>query len=515
MVDGLARACRRMSWLGRSFAAKLSLLLVVFLAVPGILYGQFRAVDAERTGILLRSVQEEGRLIALGLSPRLERFEAKSAAALSEEVERIADGRVNVRVLFRPRTAASPQAFYYVASAPPVSIEHLEQERRELVRTAILSRLGDACEGDLAQVARYTNPAGREEILTSLVPVTVKAGCWVVITSHATASLLGSSIGRPYWMTPEVRLAAAIYVLMASIVISLFVAVWRNMRRFQRAARDIRTGRGEGASFAALNRVPELAEVAGEFDRLVRALKTSESLIRQAAEENAHAFKGPLAVISQCVEPLRASLASGDQRSCRSLELIERSAAKLDVLVSAARRMDEAVADLMDPPRENVDLSELLREVVGSYAEVASARDVRIEPAIAPGAEVVAHPDHLETVAENLLDNALGFSPRGGRIRVRLDMKNGTAELSIEDDGPGVAPDNLGRIFERYHSCRSNRPGEEAGESDANRHPDSAEHFGIGLWIVRRNVAAFGGEVRAENGSAGGLRVVVRLPLAG
>ena len=81
---------------------------------------------------------------------------------------------------------------------------------------------------------RYVNPAGREEVLTSLTPVNTDRGCWVVITSHSTAAYLGSSLGRSYWETPEVQTAAAIYVLMAVLVVSLFADAWTGLRRFAR-----------------------------------------------------------------------------------------------------------------------------------------------------------------------------------------------------------------------------------------------------------------------------------------
>jgi two-component system sensor histidine kinase ChvG len=82
----------------------------------------------------------------------------------------------------------------------------------------------------------------------------------------------------------------------------------------------------------------------------------------------------------------------------------------------------------------------------------------------------------------------------------------------VDDEGPGVDPANLDRIFERYFSHRE--PGRGMPEDEAAAHQAGAAHFGIGLWIVRRNIEAFGGRVRAENRPTGGLRMTVALPLA-
>jgi two-component system, OmpR family, sensor histidine kinase ChvG len=117
---------------------------------------------------------------------------------------------------------------------------------------------------------------------------------------------------------------------------------------------------------------------------------------------------------------------------------------------------------------------------------------------------VVGSADLIETAIENILDNAVSFTPPNGTIRVRTRRDGKMARVVIEDEGPGVAPDRLRRIFERYYSVRP--------ASAANGAKNGAVNFGIGLWIVRRNIEAMGGHVYAENRREGGLRMVVELP---
>ncbi len=112
----------------------------------------------------------------------------------------------------------------------------------------------------------------------------------------------------------------------------------------------------------------------------------------------------------------------------------------------------------------------------------------------------------LETVIENLLDNAISFSPPGGEVTLSLDADAAGAIITVEDQGPGVPDDKLDRIFDRYYTDRDPADAAPGGIENA--------HFGIGLWIARRNVEAIGGGIAAESRPGGGLRVRLRLPAA-
>jgi len=269
-------------------------------------------------------------------------------------------------------------------------------------------------------------------------------------------------------------------------------------------ARGIRTrGKVEG-SFVEVGVMPELTPVAREFDGLVAALEGSAKNIRFAAEENAHAFKTPLGVIAQSLESLKRSVAPDNARGMRAVTLIEQALSRLDGLVSAARHMDEVSAELLDPPREPVELSKLVAHIAEDYADTIADSGRRLAIGPLDRATVKGGEDLIETVLENLLDNAESFSPRGGEIKLALKIENRSAVLTVEDEGPGVDPANIERIFDRYFSMRAPTNGVGNGET----------HFGIGMWVVRRNVEALGGTVVAENRAPHGLKVKVKLPLA-
>lgn len=504
------RSIRPTSHLFRSFAAKFATLILIFLTVPVILYFQFLSVDQEKNRMLQFNSEKQGRLIARAILPMLEGFDGKSFARLGEALERLNDGSLRTKLLYRPNTVAGRDNFFYVGSSPVSAPEYLEQELRQLIGTGVIEQLRHSCKGNLPLARRFINPAGREEVLTSLIPVTTASGCWILMTSQSTDEILNTSLGRPYWMTPQVQIAASIYVLMAFLVMYLFLEVWRGLRQFEKLARDIRNDSASGMSFSDMNKLPELKDVAVEFDRMVHSLQSSAELLRRAANENAHAFKTPIAVISHSLDRIRRAIPAEEEKGRRAADLVEQAVERLDGLVSASRRLDEAAAESLDPPRDRIDLSGLLGRMVDAYSETLPEGNVRFVHHIDPGVNVLGGDDLLETVLENLLDNAVSFSPKGGEIRVDLTRDGRWAELTVSDQGPGVDPDGLDRIFERYFSHRPVRTGPEQG----NMWLDVESHSGIGLWIVRRNIEAIDGTVAAHNRVGGGLKMAVRLPLA-
>src|SRR5690606_10585388 len=129
-------------------------------------------------------------------------------------------------------------------------------------------------------------------------------------------------------------------------------------------------------------------------------------------------------------------------------------------LISAARRMDEAAEEIRNPPHERVELADFLARMVKGYSRRAGADAHAIHLHANDRATVLAGEELLETVMENLLENAISFSKPGSKIIVRLDRRDGEAELSVEDEGPGVDPRNLSRIFDRYYSHRPSEHGE-------------------------------------------------------
>ena len=492
----------------RSLAIKIIFVAVVFLVVPVIFYHLFQVADAQQTQLLQRTVEEKGRLIASVLEPHLRQFQDEQPAVLQRALDELAEGGMNIRILVRTIGKVGSGGISYIASAPAVPADYLTQERETLIGMGIFDKLGPACDGAANPSLRFTNPAGKPELLTSMTALHLSESCWLIVTSQTAQAVLSTSIGQPVWNTPAVHIALLVYVLSAVIVAWVFVDMWRNIDRFRTAARMIRVhGRGD-VSFRDMNTIPELTGVAEDFDSLVDALKQSKEFIIQAAEENAHALKAPLAVIAQAIEPVKRALPQSNVQARRSIDLIERSAARLDLLVSAARDLEQAAADVIYPNSRRIDLSQYLSQLVSAYAPTLTAEGKYLRSDIARDVYAYAAEESMESIMENLLENAASFTDAGGTIEVTLRVIDDAAQLTVADSGPGVPAEHLPKIFERNFSVRTRSDEGIAAKTE------TEQHYGLGLWIVRRNVEGIGGQISAQNREGGGFSVTVTLRAA-
>ena len=473
---------------GRSLVGRILAIALVFLIVPVILYYQFASADLDRQNFLLRTLQSRGKLVAHHLTPLLTRA-GRNFLEIGKEVESLDLDQMRVKLLLRP--TGQDQAFYLVAANPPLDPAQLDQEPARLEETGVLPKLDASCDGDQALSVRYRAASGAEELLTSMSPLHSTAGCWVILTSFTTGDLAAASLARPFTEAPEVRMALAFYLLMALLIAATLIGAFFDLRAFVRIAKQIRQGGAFGKpSFAAHAAIPELVPAAREFDGMVANLQASANALREAAEDNAHAFKAPIAAITQAVEPLRA-------RNVRAVATIDDALRRLNTLVQAAKRLDEAAAEVMMARLQPVDMASLAQQMAASYDRVSAARNISVKALIQGTARVLATEDALETVIENLLDNAVGFSPEYGIVTLSVTLAGRQARLCVEDEGPGVPADRLASIFRRNFSFRP---------------AESGDHSGIGLAVVRRTVELLGGEVAAENRPQGGFSVTITLP---
>ena len=468
----------------RSLSGKFGVLAAAFVAVPVVLYVTFQQADSERQDLLLRSVQAQSQLVAVALDPILRKGDPSTFTGVGDALARFASGGARIRLVFRPAKVAGAQGFYLVAAAPNVAVGGLDKESKELISQGVLDNVAESCSGNRPLARHYRDPTGQEEILTSVVPVLTPVGCWTIVFSYPLDNLLGRALGTPYWRRFEVQLAAAIYLGLAGITLFVFFLIRRSVLRFQGLARALRLGGTTRLGFVQQNELAELDGVAAEFDRLVATLGQTAESIRRRAEDNAHAFKTPIAIMRQSLEPLRRALIEGNLRGKRASEVMEQAVDRLDNLVDDARRLDESVAELLDPPRRPVDLSRLLGGMAKAYRGIAEGRGVLLNTDLPNGLIVQGSEELIETAIEAVLDNAIGFTPSGGRVEMKLGRAGQKAEITVADDGPGVPPEHRERIFERGFSLRATSQ----GSSDGGGIPASACGWRAG--IFRRLAAA-------------------------
>lgn len=184
----------------------------------------------------------------------------------------------------------------------------------------------------------------------------------------------------------------------------------------------------------------------------------------------------------------------------------------LSIIERNTRAQARLIEDLLDISRivsgklrldlRSVDLADVVRGAIEAVAPAADAKQVRIEKVLDPLAgPVTGDPNRLQQVVWNLLSNAMKFTPKGGRIQILLERVNSHLELTVADDGVGIAPEFLPHLFERFRQA----------DASASRRYGG---LGLGLAIVRHIVELHGGSVRAKSpGEGQGAAFIVTLPL--
>jgi len=209
-----------------------------------------------------------------------------------------------------------------------------------------------------------------------------------------------------------------------------------------------------------------------------------------------HELRSPISIIKISAEALRGGCAKSERADL--LGFIENNSQRLADLVD--RLLDLSAADGKRSVRpERVLLAEAVWQTAAAHVPAAKKRGVSLTIDIPGELAVRADPADLPHVFGNLIDNAVKFTPRGGKVRVQARVEAGEAILTVRDSGPGIPPEDLLLVFDRFF--RSKRTSRTKGT-------------GLGLAIVKAIVAANGGQVSARNDPAGGAVFRVSLPLS-
>ena len=482
----------------RSLRLQLNILVTLFLLLPLLLYSVFSSVDRERRDEGSAILRDNGTLVGTALKPLLETIPPERYGQLPAALAPFGSPQRRIDLLFKPVMASGEEGFFYLADVPAIAPPQRAAERDRLEKLGILDRLTQSCAGNVPLNDHAVIPGQGAEVLVSVSPVQTTNGCWAVVISASSETALAAVDDEAYWRKPVMRLALVLYLGMALIAVTIFLLIRSALRRLRETALAIE----QGEQFADNVPVPEFRQLAQDFDEMVRRLRNAAAILKTAAEDNAHAFKGPVAVIRQTIDVFDRGSPDPDQlRTAHAA--ISTALDRLSGLIQSARRLDTTTAELLEVPRHDVALSELVSGFAEEYRRMLGPRAAMLEVEIAPGLTIQGDEDLIEVILENLVDNALSFSPAEGKVAVSLARAGDTALLTVTDDGPGIGQPLLPKIFGRYFS---HRPA--SGAQSASDGP----HFGIGLWLVRHHAEVLGGTVEARNREERGLTVTVRLP---
>lgn len=380
--------------------------------------------------------------------------------------------------------------------------------------------VGSALTGTPVPIVRVNEKS--ELVVSVAVPIQRMRAVLGVLLLSTRGGDIDGIVAAERWAIVRVALFAAGVTLLLSILLARTIA--GPMRRLSAAAERVRrsiTARAEIPDFS--HRPDEIGHLSGALRDMTAALYRRMDAIESFAADVTHELKNPLTSLRSAAETL--PLVKETDAKQRLLQIIQHDVCRLDRLISDISDASRLDAELAREDATPVDIAKLLRTVVPLFNDIHQEYSQKIELEIAPsrpranGFVVMGHDGRIGQVVTNLLDNAISFSPPCGRVRVAARHVGNEIEISVADEGPGIPPDNLTKIFDRFYT---DRPGTE----------NFGKNSGLGLNISQQIVIAHGGRIWAENRhepprrrdgrdvsgqpACEGARLVIRLPaLAG
>src|ERR1039457_631177 len=289
-------------------------------------------------------------------------------------------------------------------------------------------------------------------------------------------------------------------LLWVLLVLLGFGIVFYTTRRMLSHVREIteaasRIGHSElSARVPTSARNDEVGQLAGTLNRMLDRIESSMHQLHTITDSLAHDLRSPLTAIRGKLEMSLSAATHGEQAEpiVSAIDELDR----LTEFLNASLDVAEARADALRLSWSEIDLDELLRIMIDLYEPSMSEKGLEIRMRSAGALTIDADAALIHRMIANLFDNELKHLPASCTVTVRLQEEDGVAVLSLEDDGPGFAPEVSAHLFERRVKGK-----------------ESHGH-GLGLAFVDAVVRAHGGVVTATNGNNGGARITLSLPLA-
>ncbi|MGI8479211.1 MAG: sensor histidine kinase [Gaiellaceae bacterium] len=326
-------------------------------------------------------------------------------------------------------------------------------------------------QGRIDSRRRFSDTLG-EDLLLVTVPVVDRGRVVGAVRLSAGTQAVETAV-RASWA--RLALVGAV-VIGAGVLVAwlLELPLGRRIRRLADAS--TRLGQGELAARVPEEGPEELRVLAAAFNQMAADLEGSIEAQREFVANASHQLRTPLTGLRLRLEAIKGEGGMAGEQATKAEAELDRLSTLVDDLLALAR------ATAFDSNAGLVDLGALAREAVGRWRGGAVAAGKRIELVARGDPQVWANREDIAHVLDNLIDNALRYSPAGSEVRVETAVRDGSARLVVADTGPGISPEDRPRVFERFYRGASGR---RAGPGT-----------GLGLAIVDEHVRRWGSETR-------------------
>lgn len=341
------------------------------------------------------------------------------------------------------------------------------------------------------------------EAATGYSEVTIRGENWRIYSLTDPLSGFQVQVGEAMTIREELtdfitlRIGSPIVIALPVLTLLIYFGIGRSLRPLQRLTQAVGSRAPNNlepidANNAPFEIHPLVMALNSLFERLGRAFESE----RRFTADAAHELRTPLAALKIQAQVAQRSRNAAEQKAAieKMLEGVDRASRLLEQLLTLARVDPEA--NLMRG--ESVDLQRLAEGILADHEAQARAKGISIQLKAQEGMSVAGHHDSLAILLRNLLDNAICYTPQGGRVEVGLTDEAGGVTLRVADSGPGIPPAERERSFGRFVRLA----GQETSGS------------GLGLSIVQRIAELHQAEIRLDQSALGGLEVRVRFPKA-
>jgi signal transduction histidine kinase len=275
--------------------------------------------------------------------------------------------------------------------------------------------------------------------------------------------------------------------------LAIFGPARKRMRKLEEAA--VALGAGRTSVRAPEQGADEVAALARAFNRMAAALEASDSARRRLLADVSHELRTPLTAIRGYVETLgMAEVPLDDDTRRRYLFIVGEETQKLEAIVGDLLDLARLEAGGGTIAFQAAQVERLFARVADRHEHAIKAKAITLHAGVNPGAEEVwGDPDRLEQALQNLAANAVRHTPEGGRIEFHAAPDGDRVRITVCDTGPGIPPDHLPRLFDRFYKVEASRTNSQ-----------NVTGSGLGLSIVKAIIERHGGTITATNAPAGG-----------
>lgn len=293
--------------------------------------------------------------------------------------------------------------------------------------------------------------------------------------------------GTPVW------LALTITLLISTLVCYLLARYMSTpVRRLSRASHQLAQGNLD-VRIDDTKRRDEIADLGKDFNLMASEIQSLLHTQKQLLQDVSHELRSPIARLRVALALARREVANKDQY----LDRLDKDLDRLDSLVAEVLTLSQL--NSVKHPKEDLNISQLTESIVKDCQFEAAQRDCVIKARIEPDVELYASPELLRRAIENIIRNALKFSPEKASIEVSLKSVESKIMIIVSDEGPGIPEDQTSKLFDpfvRLDSARGHAPG----------------GYGLGLSIAKKAIEIHQGSISMENREQRGLRVLIELP---